>query len=497
MKVLQSFLSVAGLASVPYLSNSPQPSLTSNHPASIQFSAWLSAFNTGNRETILAYHTDLSFPVSVLEGPIQGGDNVVMFARLSGGFDIAKVESIDNPSYVVVVMRARSNRQYIRANMSVDISRSTYPATKLHFTPTITPLDLIPQDDPRRPDYERAMAPLTSVRRRAILDGLIDVLREQYVNPAIVEDIIAELEENVKNGDYDNIDDNEKFSYRLTHDLHSYDKYTFVRFFEPWPENNGSALGPTPKKHFEHLRIMNFGFGTIHFDTESVPGRTIATIPLHDFIPFHIKWDPNTEEIRAAVGDRISSVADADALIVDLRDNNGGYPDSVAFIISYLLDNATHHLVDILDRNSTVMKSRTSLTFDELPPGSKCFGGTKPLFVLTSNTTIGGGEDLAYSLQAFKRAQAIIGEGNDATTGTANFLTNVSFVAGETFGKGWWFVGVPNVKPVHAVTGLNWEGVGVKSDTVAGKGEWEGEKNAQEVARQLAMRALQPDKEEL
>jgi hypothetical protein len=67
----------------------------------------------------------------------------------------------------------------------------------------------------------------------------------------------------------------------------------------------------------------------------------------------------------------------------------------------------------------------------------------------------------------------------------------VKWVAEEEFGKGWWFVGVPNLTPVHAITGTNWEGVGVKSDVVAGKGEWEG-LDAEEVGRRLAKAVLEP-----
>jgi hypothetical protein len=54
---------------------------------------------------------------------------------------------------------------------------------------------------------------------------------------------------------------------------------------------------------------------------------------------------------------------------------------------------------------------------------------------------------------------------------------------------------IPNLKPVHEVTGSNWEGIGVKSDIVAGRGEWEGVNNAEEVARRLAMRALRAEQE--
>lgn len=177
-------------------------------------------------------------------------------------------------------------------------------------------------------------------------------------------------------------------------------------------------------------------------------------------------------------------------MIIDLRSNGGGSPDTVAFIESYILDGAPLHLLDFVDASGKIDKSLSTIAEKELPAGTRRFGGHKPLYVLTSKATISGGEDMAYNLQAFKRATAIIGEGNEATAGAANPITNARFICEEEFGKHWWIVGVPNLKPVHAITGTNWEGVGVKSDVVAGKGEWEGITDAQEVARRLAIKSL-------
>jgi hypothetical protein len=125
----------------------------------------------------------------------------------------------------------------------------------------------------------------------------------------------------------------------------------------------------------------------------------------------------------------------------------------------------------MVDRSGAIKKSFSTLPVDQLPQGTKGFGRHKPLFVLTTNEIISGGEDMAYSLQAFKRAEAIVGEGNEATASAANPITRPRFIGEEIFGKGWWFVAVPNLKPVHAITGTNWEGIGVKSDVTAGKGE--------------------------
>ena len=91
---------------------------------------------------------------------------------------------------------------------------------------------------------------------------------------------------------------------------------------------------------------------------------------------------------------------------------------------------------------------------------------------------------MAYDLQALKRASSIIGE-NETTTGAANLVMKPDFICDEEFGKHWWVVGVPDLRPVNAITGTNWEGTGVKSDIVVGA-----EGDAKEIGRKLAMKAL-------
>src|SRR5882757_4457898 len=97
-------------------------------------------------------------------------------------------------------------------------------------------------------------------------------------------------------------------------------------------------------------------------------------------------------------------IAPAAALIIDLRGCRGGSPGSVALVCSYLLDEPTH-LMSFYEREG----ERTSQSWT-LPyvPGPR-FGGSKPVFVLTSATTFSGGEELAYDLQQLGRA-TLIGE---------------------------------------------------------------------------------------
>jgi C-terminal processing protease CtpA/Prc len=131
-----------------------------------------------------------------------------------------------------------------------------------------------------------------------------------------------------------------------------------------------------------------------------------------------------------------------------------------------------------------VGNSFSTVTESELPENAVRFGGSKPLFVLTSKETISGGEEMVYDLRALKRVSSIIGE-DETTAGAANPVMGPNFLCEEEFGKHWWVVGVPNLQPVNDVTGTNWEGVGVRSDVVVGKGE-----DAKDVGKRMAMKAL-------
>ena len=238
--------------------------------------------------------------------------------------------------------------------------------------------------------------------------------------------------------------------------------------------------------YFEELRRMNFGFGSISFDKVSVPGKTIATLPINGFV------SSGELEVRTAIAEIMSSIADANALLVDLRANHGGDPNTIAFMESYLFAHGPLHLLDFVDRSGKVKDSYSTLPAGKLHAGSKLFGGSKPLFALTTNKTISGSEDMGNNLHAFERASAIVGEGNESTAGAAHPITTPRFVCEKDFGKMWWLVAVPNLKPVHKITGINWEGVGVKSDVIAGKGDWKGVGDAKEVATRLLMKILKP-----
>ncbi|TYL55225.1 peptidase S41 [Nocardioides sp. BGMRC 2183] len=160
---------------------------------------------------------------------------------------------------------------------------------------------------------------------------------------------------------------------------------------------------------------------------------------------------PPPEQAGPAASAALSLLDGADRLVLDLRDCVGGVPSSVALLVSHLLGDQPVHLLDLVHRDGTVEPSTTTPSVAPRMPET-------PVAVLTSSRTFSGGEELAYDLQALGRA-VVVGEptGGGAHPREAFDLTDHLQLH------------VPVARTVHAVTGTNWEGVGVLPDHACGE----------------------------
>lgn len=492
-----------------FSTSSVSAELPNDNLASEQFSAWLTAFNTHDRDTILAYH-EKHFPYDVASSDIGNIDREMSLSRQTGGFDIVDILDSQNdeqdspPSHILtVVLREKKPKGYAKARMTVDPEDRSHPVTDFEIHPTHTPLKFVPDD--KKEEYERALAPLTPEKRRLVVKEISEVIQKDHVNPDIGEKIIRMLKAKEK-GEYNMFTDSEEFARQLTKDARSMDKHMGILFFEPPPNpkrrddddddggGNGDEKNKCPPDLYDHLKEMNFGFDNP--SVESIGTKKLGILGIKGFVP--LGTNPNSSncpQIIEAVGSFMSQIADTDALIIDLRSNRGGVPDTVAFVESYLMggdgedDDSTVHLIDFVDRNGTVKRSVYTLPPSKLPQNSTRFGSSKPLFVLTSKNTISGGEDFAYNLQVFKRAQALISK-DKTTAGAGNLPGRPRFIVEKEFGKRWWLVVLPDLTARSTVTGTNWEGVGVVTDVVVGEDE-----DVVDVAREMARKALGLDKD--
>ncbi|MFD7263676.1 S41 family peptidase [Streptomyces sp. NPDC059874] len=153
-------------------------------------------------------------------------------------------------------------------------------------------------------------------------------------------------------------------------------------------------------------------------------------------------------EGASAIGAAMQLVAHSSALVLDLRACRGGSPEGAALWCSHFFGDDQVHLNDIYDRvPNTTRQFWTSAHL----PGPRY--ADRPVYVLTSEATFSGGEDVAYTLQAHGRA-VVVG----ATTRGGAHPTSRHAVAEHVL------VTVPTARSINTVTGTNWEGVGVVPD---------------------------------
>lgn len=143
----------------------------------------------------------------------------------------------------------------------------------------------------------------------------------------------------------------------------------------------------------------------------------------------------------------VSLLAGTDALVLDLRRNGGGEPESVAHLLSHFFGvDDDRHLNSIYSR-----PENTTREYWTNPAVTVRY--TNPIYVLTSNDTFSGGEEAAYDLQTQNRA-TLVGE---TTGGGANPGDNVALAHGLV-------AFIPTGRSINPVTRTNWEHVGVKPD---------------------------------
>lgn len=268
---------------------------------------------------------------------------------------------------------------------------------------------------------------------RASVAEIAAIVGREYVDPAIASRLAEALRRRLREGEYAAASTPEALASRVTRDLltESGDKHlavSVVRLSGP------SARASSPTARADGVRRTNGGVRRV----EILPGN-VGYLDLTSF------W--RLEEAQDPLSDAMSLLRRADALIVDMRQNGGGSPETVAFLAGYLFEKGGLPLFDIASRSDAPRAYATPT------PAPDERDERRAVYVLTSSKTFSAGEGLAFLLQERGRAR-VIGE---RTAGAAN--------PGRAHRVNQWLeVTVPNGKVRSAVNGKNWEGVGVTPD---------------------------------
>ena len=157
---------------------------------------------------------------------------------------------------------------------------------------------------------------------------------------------------------------------------------------------------------------------------------------------------------------------EGDAVIIDLRQNGGGSPESVQYLVSHFMEPNRPLMTFHMAGNQT---DRTA-TLANLPAG-RMVG--KPLYVLTSGRSASAAEEFTGHIAGYK-----LGELIGATTAGAGFRNQFFPLPGG------YLVSISVGRAVLASTGKDWEGVGIAPTTAVDP------EKALQVAQIHAMRRL-------
>ncbi|MBI5070942.1 MAG: S41 family peptidase [Deltaproteobacteria bacterium] len=274
----------------------------------------------------------------------------------------------------------------------------------------------------------------------ALVRDVAGKLREAYVFPEVGARAAAELERRAAAGAYRQLGAPGEVAERLTADLRELTRDLHLAL-EPAPPRAPAAAPEPPearRRRYEAFRkrVARDNQGVRR--AEVLPGN-VGYLALTGF--------PDADLAGPTYAAAFGFLAGAEALLIDLRENLGGDPEAVALLASYLLGPGARHLNTFRHRDGSERQFWTSPSL----PGPRFLD--RPVYVLTSRSTPSAAEELAYDLQALKRA-TVVGE---VTWGGANPAADHR--VGERF-----VLSVPFGRAVNPVTGGNWEGTGVRPD---------------------------------
>ena len=267
-------------------------------------------------------------------------------------------------------------------------------------------------------------------------DSVIDALATKlagYVLPDAVGRITQALRSASTAGEYDGKAPRE-FADAINRTLlnASRDKHLVV-LYQPAPTAPPEAATPP----VEPRERLNFGFGKLE--------RLRGNVGYLELLSFSDLRQQSADTASAL----LSTLANFDAIILDVRRNSGGNTPMVAFIATYFFDAPLVRLTDIYwrDTNETSQFRTTAFV-----PGRR--SARQPLYILTSASTFSAAEDFAYSLQSLKRA-LVVGEttGGGAHSSRGPQRLSPSFTAV-----------IPVGRSVSPITKTNWAGTGVTPD---------------------------------
>lgn len=283
---------------------------------------------------------------------------------------------------------------------------------------------------------------LTGAEKNEVLNDIIEKLQKIYPFPEVSEKTIAGLMKQMSDGNYDQHNTPVEFATQVSGDLEEFsnDKHLDLNY-DP---DLAQALLTTETDSTDYTKEEakteiwnNYGFKELRI----LPGN-IGYLNLSVF--FATDYAGKTADIS------MNYFANCNALIIDLRQNGGGWGDMVDYLLGYFVDANGPLILNITQ--STLDSSVYSEVVPAYVPGKKLTG--KPIYILTSSATASAAEAFTSHLKYLNKSTEIIGE---KTAGAENPVEHIAI--NDKF-----VLQIPAWKKIYSLNPDDWEGVGIKPD---------------------------------
>ena len=271
----------------------------------------------------------------------------------------------------------------------------------------------------------------------ALIEKIGSLLKDNYVFPDLGAKYGHEIRSLFESGKFNGLSDPKEFGEKVTAALQALtkDKHINFRLIEKsdFGEDEVGSLHH-PIRYFrlgerEHLGVFRLDW----IENE---------IGYMDYRRFYYQ-----RAAKRMLVDAINFLSTAKAIIIDLRENQGGSGRLIPLLCSYFLPHPTQLTGTYYSANN-ITEEWWTLEYVE---GKRMLD--IPLFILTSKKTFSAAEYLAYDLKVRKRA-TLVGE---PTKGGAHSVD--LFPVGDLFE-----IYIPTSRAVNPVTGGNWEKTGIEPD---------------------------------
>jgi len=290
---------------------------------------------------------------------------------------------------------------------------------------------------------------LTTAEKMDILSDVIQKLEIIYPFPEISEKIILGLKTQISNGYYDGINSPIDFATQVTNSLEKFsnDKHLDLIYNPDLAKvlrEDSSVSSDYTEEEAKTEIWNNYGFKELKILEGNVGYLNLSVF-------FSTDYAGKIADISMAY------FSNCNALIIDLRQNGGGWGDMVVYLLGYLVDNKEPLLLNITE--STLDSSVYSEIVPTYVPGKKLTN--IPIYILTSPATASAAEAFVSHLKYFNSNVTIVGK---KTKGAENPVEHIAI--DENF-----VLQIPAWKKIYAKNPIVWEGIGINPDIEVNPGE--------------------------